>query len=160
MRRRVTGLSLPWAGLQWENVPGDAEIARATVTFLEDRRVLFNTPPHEENDVYAYDSVLEIRKFLTEQITKSRPGKSLDASLRAMRAACRMFIASSDGPAPAGYLVKDDVFMFERALGELRARIGDQLALIVTKYDLELEEELAEILPSSDDGSDFVPGFS
>ena len=54
MRRRLTGFSLPWGGIQWENTEGDEDVARQTIQFLEDRRVLFNIPPHAENAMDAY----------------------------------------------------------------------------------------------------------
>jgi hypothetical protein len=38
--------------------------------------------------------------------------------------------------------------------------MGDQIALLVSNYDLPLEAELAEILPPPDDPGEFVPGFS
>ncbi len=161
MRRRLTGFSLPWGGIQWENTEGDEEIARQTIQFLEDRRVLFNIPPHAENAIDAYGSVLQIRKFLTDQIMKSRPGKSVEQCLRAMRTACRAFVSSDLGnPSPDGEIAGDDLIRWHRSLGEFRARMGDQIALLVSNYDLPLEAELAEILPPPDDPGEFVPGFS
>jgi hypothetical protein len=38
--------------------------------------------------------------------------------------------------------------------------MGDQIALLVSNYDLPLEAELAEILPPPDDPGEFVPSFS
>ena len=161
MRRRLTGFSLPWVESNGRILKATKKLLARTIQFLEDRRVLFNIPPHAENAIDAYESVLQIRKFLTDQIMKSRPGKSVEQCLRAMRTACKAFVSSDLGnPGPDGEIAGDDLIRWHRSLGEFRARMGDQIALLVSNYDLPLEAELAEILPPPDDPGEFVPGFS
>ena len=62
---RVTGVDLPFigGGASWEYTESDKKIARAVVTFLEDRRVLFGDR-HCEDERYCIHSAIAIRAFL------------------------------------------------------------------------------------------------
>lgn len=163
MGYEITGVSTPFAGVQWQKTDGDRQVARQVVTFLEDRRLLF-ADHHCEDLEHCITSALDIRTFLTEQITHVKPGKELEASLRLMRAACRRFIETGG---PHGRQFRRAYSMYEAdgfgmALGDLRTAIGHQLALILSQYQMPVEEELAAILPAQDDdGQDlgWIPGF-
>lgn len=158
----VTGFSTPFVGVQWTKTARDKDIARAVVVFLEDRRVLF-AHRHVEDEQHCVESVLQIRTFLTEQIMQAKPGKDLELALRHMRSACRRLLEAA-GPRGRefwhhpgyGY---DPFFL---ALGELRASVGYQLAVMGSQYPLQMEHNLASILPADDDGQDlsWLPGFS
>jgi hypothetical protein len=158
MRRRLTGVSGPWGGLSWENVPGDEEVAKETIVFLEDRRLLFGER-HAEDELHCLQSALAIRTFLSGQISKAH-GKELIASLRAMRAAARQFVDAA-GPRArnfAGGFQPGNLFWL--ALGDLRSLMGVQVALIADQFSLEVEEDLLRILPPVDEADpSFVPGF-
>lgn len=152
MGYEITGISAPFGGIQWQKTPGDQEVARKVVIFPEDRRLLFGDR-HVEDERHCIASALEIRAFLTEQITDAKPGKELEASLRAMRAACRRFIEAG-GPdgrdfMRAHYPYEADGFSL--ALGDLRTAIGYQLAVVLSQYPLPVEPQLALILPPADD---------
>jgi hypothetical protein len=157
-RYRLTGLSLPWLGAQWERVPGDKEVAEETITFLENRRVLFGHR-HFEDEHYCVASANEIRHFLTKQISAAH-GRDLADSLRAMRAAARKFVDAA-GPAArnfAGGFHANKAFGL--ALGDFRTLMGVQIASIAKHFDLEIEEDLARILPPPDeDDPNWLPGF-
>lgn len=86
MGYRLTGLNGPFFGLSWEKTDGDKKTARSVVTFLEGRRLLFGDR-HVEDEHHCVRSALAIRKFLTEQIDQAKPGKQLEASLKAMPSA-------------------------------------------------------------------------
>jgi hypothetical protein len=158
MKYRLSGVSLPWFGAQWERVPGDREVAEQTITFLEDRRVLF-TARSVVDHRYCLSSVNEIRQFLTAQISAADT-EELEASLRAMRAACRKFVDAA-GPDAQNFKPgwpQGNALGF--ALGDLRTLIGVQVARIATEYDLPIEEDLAAILPPHDeDDLSWIPGF-
>lgn len=66
------------------------------ITFLEDRRLLFGKR-HSEDELHCVRSAIEIRRFLTEELTNAKPGKSLAESIRAMRTAMRAFVDAA-GP--------------------------------------------------------------
>lgn len=152
---RVTGADLPFigGGLSWEYTEDDKKVARTVVTFLEDRRLLFGDR-HCEDEVHCIRSALDIRAFLTDQITQAKPGKDLEACLRAMRAACRKFVATG-GPNGEDFFANGRYYrtadLFGLALGDLRTSIGHQLAIILRHYPMEIEESLASILPPLDE---------
>lgn len=156
MGYRVTGVDTPFGGISWEKTPGDRDIARRVVTFLEDRRVLFGDR-HMEDEGHCVASALEIRAFLTDQITSAEPGKELEVSLRAMRASARRFV-DAGGPHGRDFVQSHSMFQTDRfslALGDLRTAIGYQLAVILSQYPMPIEEQLASILPAADeDGGD------
>ena len=67
MPYRPTGVGGFGFSVNWEKVPGDKDVARRVVTFLEDRRLLFGER-QGENTRYSVGSALEIRRFLTEEL--------------------------------------------------------------------------------------------
>ena len=62
MAYRATGVGGFGFSVNWEKVPGDKEVARRVVTFLEDRRLLFGER-HREDELHCVLSATEIRKF-------------------------------------------------------------------------------------------------
>ena len=75
------------------------------------------------------------------------------APLRAIREACRRFHDDANMEfrffARRGHYELDAGFF--TALGALRATIGQQLALLAAHYDLDIEGDLADVLPRPDD---------
>ena len=61
------------------------------MTFLEDRRVLFN-PEYLEVESQVDHSVIEIRKELTEALQQIDPKGKAVQPMRTMRAACRRYL--------------------------------------------------------------------
>jgi hypothetical protein len=161
MPYRVTGAGGFGFSVNWEKVPGDEQVARRVIIFLEDRRVLFGKR-HAEDEMYCVNSANEIRHFLTGQLSRARAGKSLDMSIRAMRAALREFVDAA-GPDARNFRYNRGGAMtdeFSLALGQLRSLVGLHVALIAQHYDIEVEDELAQILPPAlDDDPSIVPGF-
>jgi hypothetical protein len=154
VRYRVNGFGALGISLNWEKVPGDEEVARAVISFLEDRRLLFGDR-HVEDEIHCVQSANEIRRFVTSRIADAKPGRSLEASLREIRRACRQFM---DRAGPNASNFRDRHFgpwtdLFSLAIGELRAIVGLHVALIATEYDLPVEPELASILPWEEDDS-------
>ncbi len=153
---RLTGLSTPIFGASWN--PPEAEItaAKRIIAFLEDRRVLYN---HTEMEVpgHCVESVLEIRQFLNAELSHLDPHDELAQNLLAMRAACRKFL---DQMQPLevhgrffGALTMNmgsySGWVFCAALGELRAIFGLHVALIAARHGLDVESNLADILPAA-----------
>jgi hypothetical protein len=139
--------------------PSEAEAHRAAriLTFLEDRRVLFD-PSNMEIEEYAGRSVMEIRRFLTNERMQLDRNSILAASLRGMIAACHQFLTrtqrSLPGDLPASGRRWADPWAdrtFHQALGELRASIGIHIAQLAAAHGLDVEGELAKILPVVDE---------
>lgn len=164
MRRRLTGFSLPvvGGGASWTTVEGTKASARRVMTFLEDRRVLFN-PYWAEQAGECVASVVETRRMLTTEIGGLGEDEQLVPHLQAMRAACRAFLdrvrASSDEAPHAmvrfGYRrLDDEAFPLVVALGELRSAIGTQIGLVSAAFDIPVPDTLVPILPPAPDSDD------
>jgi len=160
MPYRPTGAGGFGFSVNWEKVPGDEEVARRVITFLEDRRLLFGKR-HMEDEMDCVHSAIEMRHFLTGELSRAKAGKSLAECIRAIRTALRAF-ADAAGPGAINFRHRTAVQAdeFSLALGELRSRVGLQIALIADQYGIEVEDSLAQILPPAvDDDPSFIPGF-
>jgi hypothetical protein len=150
---KLTGFSTPLFGVSWQPPETERKIAISIVTFLEDRRVLYN-PTELEIPHHCISSVVEIRHFLTEVLADLDQKSELANNVRTMRAACRKFLDAAQG------LERDHLLSFSRSnysswefygsLGEMRGIFGICLSHILLAYKLDIEEELATILPYKD----------
>ncbi len=133
----------------------EAETPRAArvLTFLEDRRVLFD-PMDVEIAEYAGRSVMEIRQHLAQELMQIERASVLAASLRGMTGACHQFLSrtqwdpSDVSPYPrrrSGPPWADQVF--HQALGELRGHFSVHIAQMAAAHGLDVEGRLATILP-------------
>lgn len=148
---RLTGISIPVFGLSWNPPEPQVTVARRIITFLEDRRVLYS-PSEMEDPRHCVLSILEIRKFLTTELSNLESSTELAASLRAMRAVCRKFlniVGTEDGEVVryGGHLGSWASWEFNGALGELRGVFGIHIARLAAHYGLDVEDDLASILP-------------
>jgi hypothetical protein len=150
--RRITGISTPFGGLQWTD-PGPAELetVRGFLVFLEDRRVLFN-PYDLEVPGQVHHSVHEIRHECTDVLRRIGATSFAAVPIRAIREACRRFHDDEnmdfrffDRPDHHGTGVG-----FFVALGAVRATVGQQVALLAGHYDIDIEGDLASVLPTQD----------
>jgi hypothetical protein len=155
---RINGISTPFGGVSWVPPVPDVEVAFKVITFVEARRVLFSTYS-DEVPSECVRSVIEIRNFLTETIGQGHIGDKLEEPLRAARRYCNRFltrVGSTEASVPLGdrdrHLFNDGQwhmrdYYFGEALGELRAGVCLQVAVIAVTYDLDVEDDLANVLP-------------
>jgi len=141
-------------GVSWNPREPEVTVARRVLAFLEDRRVLFN-PYHLEVADECVHSVVEIRRFLTNEIGQLADDSKLSEHLRGIRAACRKFL--DDMPRGRGRILRPHwAGPFESELftqlGELRDAIGIRIAAIAVMHGLDVEGELASTLPEPDTG--------
>jgi hypothetical protein len=154
LARRITGLSMPILGVTWIPPAADRDAVRVFLTFLEDRRVLFN-PFHLEVEHQVQQSILHIREHCTKAIAALPDSSLAIAALRGIRAACRRFL---DEPLTHSRRFHQRDFYgpegpeFFTALGEFRATVGAHVASLAVLYKIELEPELASIVPAEDIG--------
>ena len=153
---RINGLSAGMGGFSigasWNPTKTDKDHVKEIVTYLEDRRVLYN-PSEMEVPHHCVDSVLDIRRFLTAKINDIQDAR-LIVILGGMRAACRKFLDSVGADrdivrfgSSQGHWAS---WSFNGAIGELRGVFGLYLAELATLYELDIEDDLAGILPISD----------
>ena len=142
-------------GISWNPPEIDRTIAKRVIAYLEDRRVLY-TPSEIEIPDHCVQSVLQIREFLTNELISLDTKNKIAESLRAMRSACRKFLNTIQAEdygriiryanSPGHYASWE----FNQALGEMRGVFGIHIALIAAQYGLDIEDDLATILPDSD----------
>lgn len=151
---KINGISCPIFGVSWTPAKLEIEIAEKVITFLEDKRVLYN--PYElEMPQHCIESILQIRSFLTTQLFDLERNSELGMILRAMRSACRKFLDSTESQY---YFNKNSnridrdlgmggQFHFYSGMGELRGVMGILIAKILIMHGLDCESELIRIIP-------------
>lgn len=140
------------------DTPGPSEVDKLrVVAYVETRRVLFSTYTNEVPQ-HCVESVLQIREFLTEIIGAGGIGDELLQPLRLMRRYCVRFLErvgateSRASDAKDRHLFRDPAwrmndYWFGEALGEFRAGLGMQVAIVAASYGLDIEDDLAKVLP-------------
>lgn len=155
MANRLTGISTPFFGASWKPPELDVDVANELITFLEDRRMLY-VPHAWESGAYVVSSVMETRAELTKFLARVDRESPLGESMRTMRAACRKFLTQSGPPGISTRALASEVAQFSDPivrwnlaadLGELRGVFGIHIARISAAYGIDVEEDLAAILP-------------
>jgi len=149
---RVTGISFPIFGISWTPPESERSIAKDIVWFLEDRRVLY-TDNIPKTALFCYISVDKIREHLSEKGKSLEPKNELRMSISGMRKACRGFQTALEkfydldkGQNPYKDIPPD---IFYDALQQLRNIFGVELGLLTFKYGLDIDEQLANIIPTN-----------
>jgi len=152
--KRLTGISTPVFGVSWNPSESERAIAKRIVAELEDRRVLYN-PSSLELPEHCAQPVIEIRHLLSTELGKLDNETNLAKSLRAMRAACHKFmdsVGANERIIRFGARRGDFAsWQFNSAVGELRGVFGVHVAQIAAQYGLDIEGELASIIPGRDE---------
>lgn len=158
---RLTGISCPIFGVSWNPPEPEVSMARRIIATLEDRRVLF-TPSEVEVPSHCVQSVIEIRHFLTSELCHANVSGALSAHIRAMRAACRKFLDRVQGHDHeiipfANQHGQWASWVFMDALGQMRGEFGIHIAQLAARYGLDIEKDLATIIPEQDKDEDAEP---
>ncbi|WP_421950812.1 DUF6650 family protein [Pelagibacterium sp.] len=151
--RRITGVSTPVGGVQWADPgPSEAEIVRRFLIFLEDRRVLFN-PFQLETEGQVEHSIHQIREECTKALQALPSSASACDAIRVIRGACRVFHDEQHEEFPhfdGDFHVRRGRPGFFLALGAFRATVGYQVAILAGRHNIDVEGDLASILPQRD----------
>ncbi|MDA9448278.1 hypothetical protein XI01_16405 [Bradyrhizobium sp. CCBAU 21360] len=129
-------------GVGWEISDAEQKAVQGLIAYLEDRRILFNTPDQQMREK-ADPSVDDIRSECTDVIGKLDSKSPAEAAVRGIRRACHQFLSEIGGP---GRNEAD----FYLALGELRGAVGLHVAALSQAYNVGVEDQLARILPKDD----------
>lgn len=143
-------VSLGGVGVTVKDVETDRPTAKKALAFLEDRQVLY-LPFHQEPDqANCVRSVDEIRSRMAELLADAK-GDPLRRRLRSIIAAARQFLTDVGASRYDAYVPQHADFHFWQFLGAFRARVGQDVALLVHVFDLDVWEELESILPPPDE---------
>jgi hypothetical protein len=90
---------------------------------------------------------------LTEELADVSEGTDLFKHLIGIRSACRTFLDKTPNSGKTfdihdRYSLHTNQFFI--ALGELRATIGNHVALMAVKWEIDVENDLARVLPGGD----------
>lgn len=136
---RLTGISVLLAGVSWDWTESERDAIRDMLVFLEDRRAL-TADHHREYSPHVIESILEIRRRLTETLQRLPEDAKSALLVEDMRAACRAFL---DAVGHDPWMSPD----FGERLGALRGVFGLNLAILVDKFGIEVHGPLREVLP-------------
>ncbi len=148
--KRLTGISCPLFGLSWNPPESQKNIARKIIIYLEARRVLYSA--YEYECVYpCVQSVIEIRNYLTTELSNIDKKSDLNRYIRGMRNACNKFLnACPDDESFRRYACQNGNihnWIFTSAIGEMRGIFGVMIGQIAASYGLDVEDNLAQIIP-------------
>lgn len=150
---RLAGVSILGFGASWKAPEPERVVVRDVITSLEDRRALYSKAVWEQPD-HVIQSIFQIRNELTNGLKRVGDKSPANDAFRIMRATCRNFLTLASTKALEnsrgmmvghGRMWEQEEFFTE--LGKLRAVFGQQLAVLGFLYGIEIEEELASILP-------------
>jgi len=147
MLQRITGISTPYFGVSWNPPQLDRDAVKHVLAFLEDRRALYY-PYEQELPSLVEGSVRDIRRELSDALGKVEKDSVAGEAFTVMRRACREFLDEVEGRvtaySPNSFEDEAEYFM---ALGKLRGLFGIQIARLSIAYGIDIEDELAYILP-------------
>lgn len=158
---KLTGFSTPLLGASWQPTATERDVAAELLARFEDRRVLYNPSDAEVPD-HCVQSVIELRRLLSDALVKLGGDGVLAEHIRALAAALRKFldrIGRYDGDLnkarePGHWMSWD----FLDALGQLRAIFGIHIAMIAARYNLAVRGHLQAILPAEPSHDDLRGG--
>lgn len=155
--RRITGFSTPAFGIQWAD-PGtsDRERVRRFFIDLEDKRVLYN-PDWLEVRSQVDASVNEIRAICTEALKTFSVRDFATVPIGNVRAACRRYLDDTTLEFPHADFGRHGEYRGGMspgafvALGAFRASVGQEVARLAAYYDLDVDGDLASVVPAADE---------
>jgi len=152
---RITGISIPVFGISWNPPKLEKQIAEKVITFLEDKRALYN-PFELETPEHCRQSIIQIREFLTEQLYDVKRDSGLTNTLRAMRSACRKSLdMTTENKAHFNKKqgrIENQIglggqILFYSDMGELRGTFVFLVAKLLVMHGIDCESELVTIIP-------------
>ena len=145
---RLIGITTPIGGIDWEPPAGERKRAKRVLKYLAEQRALWD-PYDVAIGAFVAQSIVDLRSQLRSDLDGLPADSVLHEGLRAMHAACRMFLEENQSPR-SGYGPPYEA-QLHSTLGELRALFGIHIARIACAYDLEVDSHLEGVLPPEPD---------
>ena len=150
--KHSTGIPGARNGTTWNPPPLEIDEARRLLLYLENRQVLYNDIILETGN-QVMSSVQGMREHLDHKLQEREidPNSKLATIAGDMQEACRTFVNAArkhrwSSPAFYGQKLRSDA-QWVAALETFRARLGRCVARLAVEYHLNVERELASILP-------------
>lgn len=143
---RITGVSVPIFGIQWQPMTPQVKVARDLMRELEDKRVLYR-PEEMEGGQYCVHSVMDMRKTLTTSMQQVETDSPLYKQLQKIRRGCRDFCDVVGSPRFDAAPFPVQRSLLSRELTRFRQTTGASIGAIAIAYGLDVEDELASIIP-------------
>lgn len=148
---RLTGISCPLFGVSWNPPESQRSIARKVIIFLEPKRVLYSEYEYELV-CPCIQSVTEIKNYLTSELPGIDDNSDLNSYVRAMRNACNKFLTKCPNTRSfRDYACQEgniNNWIFTSAIGEMRGIFGVMIGQMAVAYGLDVEDDLAQIIPN------------
>ena len=153
--RRITGISIgPLGGIQWSDPgPSQREIVRNFILVLEDMRSMYQ-PVGQLAAHYMEGSAELVRDECTKALKQLGEDSFAVGPVRMIRSACRRYRDEIGAGKAENRYLNSEKFLYEvhgLAFGAFRTSIGYQVAVLAAHYDIDVEGELASILPEIDE---------
>jgi hypothetical protein len=145
---RLTGIPTPVGQIDWAPPSEERDRAKQVLAHLAEQPVLCD-PYDMAIGSFVTQSILDTRERLGGELEGLAGDSVLAEGLRAMQAACRMFLEENQSPR-SGYGSPYEA-QLHSTLGALRALVGIHLTRIACAYDLEVDAHLEGILPPEPD---------
>lgn len=137
-------------GVSWNPPEHERNIARRIIIFLEAKRVLF-CPYEYETINPVINSVVDIKDSLTSELSYINEMSVLQKYVRSMRNACNKLLSTCPDDDNFRYYANRsgniNNWIFISAIGEMRGVFGIMIGQIASSYGLDIEEDLAQIIP-------------
>jgi hypothetical protein len=145
---RLIGIRTPIGGIDWEPPAGERKRAKQVLRYLAKQRALWD-PYDVSIGAFVAQSIVDLRGQLRSDLEGLPTDSILQEGLRAMHAACRVFLEENQSPR-SGYGPPYEA-QLHSTLGELRGLFGIHIARLACAYDLEVDTHLEGILPPEPD---------
>lgn len=147
---KLTGIGGPIFGLSWQPSENERSMAKRIIIFLEPRRVLYSEYEYELVH-HCITSVIEIRNFLTSELSNINENSDLNSYVRSMRNSCNKFLNKCPDNNDFRHCIRQegniDSWVFVSAIGELRGVFGIMVGQIAKAYGFDVEADLSQIIP-------------
>ena len=147
---RYRPASGPLGGGQWERKDDDREIARRVLNLLADRRMLWKDFSLEIEE-HCVQSANVVRERLGSLLDNPEVSPELEAEIKGLQSLFREFM---DEVGPGDYWHRHishyGTDQLSVALGRLRGLVGIHVGYLAARYELEVPEDLAVIVPDAD----------
>ena len=144
--RRITGVGVPIFSIQWDPPPDEKRIAGRVLDTLANRRI-FYVAYHLENEHACLDSANDLRDQLKQHLDESPLESIVYQHTKILQAAARKLVTELEELIRISPPQQVMASRFYDTLHDFRSKAGHSVACLAAAYGLDVEDELATIVP-------------